>query len=425
MLSASGWGLARRVGFRCGVIVGGLLVFPFPLGVIPKTEIVATWLARPFQWATSWLAGDVFGLQLSDPAAGFAGSGDRAVDYVQVLLIAALGVLGTLVWSIADRRRRSYPRLAAAALVVGRYYLAYMMLTYGISKLLKSQFYDLSPSWLHERLGDGSPMRMLWAFMGYSLPYTVFAGLAETAGGLLLLWRRTATLGAVLVVAVMTNVVMLNLCYDVPVKLFATELLIMGALIARPGARRMIAAALGHAVAELPPRVRMAQRRERIRVAAKLGLIAAMAVNLYLEYHGGNRNDHVHELYGNWEVDQLVADGVERPPLTTDPVRWQTLSINARSAVIWLMTGTREPSILVNRGLYDWKVDAASHTIALTLPGEPRLEETWHYSRPAPDRLVIDGPHGGKSLHVVLHLVPDPLLMTRGFHWINEVPFNR
>lgn len=422
MTSASGWGLARRVGFRFGVIVGGLLVFPFPINVIPKSDVVETWLTWPFQWATIGLA---HALGLPDPAMGATGSGDRMFDHLQLLLIVVLGVLGALVWSIADRRRRAYPRLAAAAIVVLRYYLAYMMLSYGIAKVVKSQFYDLSPSWLHERLGDGSPMRLLWAFMGYSLPYTVFAGLAETVGGLLLLWRRTATLGALVVVAVMTNVVMLNFCYDVPVKLFSTQLLVMAGLIALPGARRMIAAAIGHAVAELPPRVRMARRRERIRAAAKLGLIAAMAVNLYLVFHGPSRNDHVHELYGNWEVDQFVADGVELPPLTTDPVRWQTLSANARFAVIWLISGVREPAITVNRGVYDWKVDAASHTITLTIDADKKLEETWRYSRPAPDRLVIDGVHGGKSLHVALHLVPEPLLLTRGFHWINEVPFNR
>jgi len=38
---------------------------------------------------------------------------------------------------------------------------------------------------------------------------------------------------------------------------------------------------------------------------------------------------------------------------------------------------------------------------------------------------VIDGVHLGRSLHVTLHRHPDGLLVTRGFHWINEVPFNR
>jgi hypothetical protein len=56
--------------------------------------------------------------------------------------------------------------------------------------------------------------------------------------------------------------------------------------------------------------------------------------------------------------------------------------------------------------------------------GIQKREDTWRYSRPTPDRLVIDGVHLGRSLHVALHRAPS-LLMTRGFHWINEVPFHR
>jgi hypothetical protein len=59
-------------------------------------------------------------------------------------------------------------------------------------------------------------------------------------------------------------------------------------------------------------------------------------------------------------------------------------------------------------------VDEAKHT-----------REVWHYTRPAPDRLVIDATHRGKQLHVTLRLAPDPPLMTRGFRWINEAPYNR
>jgi hypothetical protein len=38
---------------------------------------------------------------------------------------------------------------------------------------------------------------------------------------------------------------------------------------------------------------------------------------------------------------------------------------------------------------------------------------------------VLDGVHLGKTLHVTLRLAPDPLLVTRGFHWINDRPFSR
>jgi hypothetical protein len=41
-------------------------------------------------------------------------------------------------------------------------------------------------------------MGILWTFMAASTGYTIFAGLAEAVAGLLLLFRRTSTLGALL-----------------------------------------------------------------------------------------------------------------------------------------------------------------------------------------------------------------------------------
>jgi uncharacterized membrane protein YphA (DoxX/SURF4 family) len=298
-----------------------------------------------------------------------------------------------------------------------------VMLYYGFGKILKLQFPDLTPGWLDRHVGDMSPMGFLWTFMGYSRPYTVFAGIAEVVGGVLLLGRRTATLGALVIVAVMTNVVVLNFCYDVPAKLYALQLLIMAALIAAPNARRLVTAAMGFATPEVEPRPRMSPRWERTERIGKIAVLIAMACNLYVSFSRelAARNVPIHELYGTWIVDSFVADGVEHPPLTTDGDRWNKLSANPTLLWISSMTGERDGSQL--------HVDQATRTIRLARAGQDGAKapepEVWQYARPAPDQLVIDGVHLGKVLHVVLHLAPDSLLVTRGFHWITDVPFVR
>jgi uncharacterized membrane protein YphA (DoxX/SURF4 family) len=418
------WSAARRIGVRFAVVFGALLVYPFPIGVVPKTEDLEIALGKPLEWGAQLLATVVFGLP--EQPTGFNGSGDRTLDYFRLLLVAILAVLATIAWSALDRQRRSYARLAVAAWIVLRYYVASAMVIYGVAKIMKSQFYDLSPGVLHQRLGETPPMKLLWAFMGYSLPYTVFAGLAETVGGALLLWRRTVTLGALLVVGVMANVVLLNFGYDVPVKLFAMQLLVMAVAIAVPDARRLFGAVLGRATPEVPPRTRMSPRFERARLIAKVAMIGSLAVGQYLQFAGQpSRNDHTHELYGNWVVDGFVIDGVEHPPLTTDPVRWESWSANPTYMQIWLMDGTFEGRNGPERGWYGLEVDPAAHTITVTIDSAKQIKETWTYARPTPDRLVIDCVHRGKTLHVTLRREPEGLLMTRGFHWINEVPYNR
>jgi uncharacterized membrane protein YphA (DoxX/SURF4 family) len=419
--SAGEWTAIRRIGFRFGVLVGALIVFPFPIGTIPKTDGFDEVLRAPLRWGVSWLAQNLLGV--ADPSSARTGSSDRTFDYVQLLLIAMLATLGTILWSAVDRRR-AYPRLATGAWVVLRYYLVAEMLIYGFSKIMKSQFPDLPPGWLYQRVGDSAPMRLLWDFMGYSTPYTVFAGLAEAVGGVLLLWRRTATLGALIVIAVMTNVVVMNFCYDVPVKLHATRLLVIAWVIAWPGMRRLLAVVTGGAVPALSPRVRMSRGRERIRIAVKVALIASIAVTAGRWLSGSFRSSPRNELYGTWTVESFVADGVEHPPLTTDPLRWRTWTANSSFTAIWRMDDQRDGPAEPYWGWYTYEVDAPHHTITLTI-GKDRRRETWTYAQPAADRLVIDGVHGGKHLHVTLHREPDGLLMTRGFHWINEVPFNR
>ena len=49
---------------------------------------------------------------------------------------------------------------------------------------------------LIEPFGNFSLMGVLWASIGASRPYEIFAGCAETLGGILLIFPRTTTLGA-------------------------------------------------------------------------------------------------------------------------------------------------------------------------------------------------------------------------------------
>jgi hypothetical protein len=59
----------------------------------------------------------------------------------------------------------------------------------------------------------------------------VFAGMGETVAAAVLVFRRTAMLGAIVGAAVMTNVFMLNMSFDIPVKQFSFHLLAMCGLL--------------------------------------------------------------------------------------------------------------------------------------------------------------------------------------------------
>lgn len=80
-----------------------------------------------------------------------------------------------------------------------------------------------SLSQLATPLGDFGSMRLCWMYMGYSGPYQMFAGMVEVVAGLLLLYRRTVTLGLLIGLGVFSNVMTMNLSYDIPVKGYSME----------------------------------------------------------------------------------------------------------------------------------------------------------------------------------------------------------
>jgi hypothetical protein len=108
-----------------------------------------------------------------------------------------------------------------------------------MNKLVPLQFGSLRLAEMVQPIGEQSPMGLLWRFMAASPAYTMFTGFAEVLAASLLLFRRTAMLGAFLCAGVMANVVALNFCYDVPVKLFSSRLLLMSLFLLAPDVRRL------------------------------------------------------------------------------------------------------------------------------------------------------------------------------------------
>lgn len=410
-MDGESWSPGRRFAFRFGVIAAALamLASGFPFLLVLATGGAYIRLLEAWHRVTCWL-GNLLGLEV--PPLQFTGSGDQLFHYLQLLTIILAAILGALAWTLVSRRR-AHPRLAATATVVLRYYLASVLIGYGMAKVVPMQFPPLFFARYDQAIGEMSPMGLLWSFMGHSQAYTWFAGAAEVVGSVLLLWRRTYVIGALVLVAVMTNVVLLDFCYDVPVKLFSTELLVMLLVLVAPHARRLGAALLGHGTREVAPRVRSTPGVERVRTALKVVVIALIALRAsrFVETSRFMRDTRtLSELHGSWRADRVVIDGVEHPPLLTDDARWRKLIFHEYGMMIRFTTDRRR-----------WvrvDIDEKAHTITLT--GRVR-REVWRYTRPDRDHLIVDTPH----VHAELSLEPPPLLSSHGFHWVQEEPFNR
>ena len=86
--------------------------------------------------------------------------------------------------------------LAVIQLVI-RILLAAGMMPYAISKLMRAQF-QVSPVWYTTPLGDVPTTVLTWAFLGYSPWFQILLGASEFVPAILLFFRRTQTLGAIM-----------------------------------------------------------------------------------------------------------------------------------------------------------------------------------------------------------------------------------
>lgn len=154
------------------------------------------------------------------------GSGDTSFAWAQFYSYLILSLLGCLVWTLLDRKRVKYDILNYILINIVRYNIAMIALNYGIIKLFALQMIYPNLHMMATPLGDLLPMRFSWLFLGYSTPYQVFSGVMEVMVGLLLLNRKTVTLGALMGTAVFTHVFLLNMSYDIPVKLLAMQTVI-------------------------------------------------------------------------------------------------------------------------------------------------------------------------------------------------------
>jgi hypothetical protein len=422
------WSLAKRISFRFVASYFLLYSLGSYIGFLPVIGVVGNWYFRAMQALTVWTARNVLHLSAS-VALVPTGSGDTLRGYVQNFVVLSLAVLGAVVWSILDRRRREYSRAFLWLSAFVRFTLAITMFGYGFAKIIPTQMPAPGPDRWIEPLGEVSPMGLLWTFMGYSYVYQIFTGLGESIGGLLLCFRRTTTAGALLLIAVLSNVVLLNYTFDVPVKLYSTNLLLMVVFLLVPDIKRVLQA-LVLAPRELEPMLtnRLARRIAIVLVCLQLGVAVAGNVARGMTfYRQTSPTGELPALFGVYDVVEFTRNGVAVPPLSTDPTRWSRVAFARLDRVAVRST----PDSVIR---FTTKLDNATKTVSFrgrldsTLKWTFAIEKSQSLFVPSRDeRIVLRGRIGADSIVATLQRVDETrfLLVSRGYHWVQEQPFNR
>ena len=410
------WSLPTRLAFRFSFVYLVLFNFPMSFDFIPGVTAFSGWYEELWRKAAIWAGAHV--LHLSRPVPYIPIGSDTLAQYIQVPLMLALALAAMLVWSVLDRQRREYAWLHQWLRLYARLALGSALLLYGADKVIKSQFPDPFLWRLIQPFGDSNPMGLLWTFMGYSRSYNIFTGLLEMAGGALVMVPRLATLGAFISLGAMANVFMLNISYDVPVKIYSFHLLVLSAFLLMPELRRMGSVFILNRPVQPVAAPPLFQRKW-----LNVGVLGMQLV--LLAYWTGSDLHQAHQrvtqygdlaprppLYGIYSVEEFVVDGQVRPPLFTDEQRWHRFTFDRFN-----LMGIQMASGSVQR--YHGNPDLTARTLQLSKNGEPGWKASFTLETPSPGEVTLNGEMDGKKIQARLRKVDFTFaLYTDNFHWV-------
>ena len=428
------WPLWQRVLFRFFFVYLLLQITPWEwFSEVPGVPFLLRFYQRAVNWAVFASNDRIF--HVRETLVRVNGSGDTSYAWTQLWLFLSLAAIACLVWSVLDRQRREYGRLLYWLRTIVRYYLAAVALSYGIIKLFALQMPFPLLSQLATPLGDLLPMRFSWLFLGYSFPYQFFSGAMETVAGLLLLYRRTVTLGLFAATGAFLNVVMINLSYDVPVKLFSMHLLFSSLFLLALDSRRLLGFLVlnkgaPRTAAYDPPFTMPWQRWGAL--AVKLFLV--WQILLLPMKNGWTRYKAVTApaipgpfARGVYDVRVFVVNGDTITTSNPDTLRWRDViidnagagSVNTRDAVFWRRYG---------RGYFRYRPDTSQRLVSVwktsTIPRDSTFLFTMRYEVPDTSTIRFHTKIRNDSIHVELARVPRHFQLTeRQFHWVSE--YNR
>ncbi|WP_313267328.1 hypothetical protein [Sphingobacterium sp.] len=407
------WPAFRKLGFRFSFIFILSFILVFNNGTYPLYGYISTPLTHFMQRLTPWFAENILGYSY-DHSIFINGSGDTSYAWISLFILLLLALVGAALWSILDRRRASYTILFYWLTTAIRYYIAFMLINYGLIKVFYMQMQPPRLTQLLQPLGEYSPMGLAWTYIGYSQGYNILIGSVEILSGLLL-FRKTVIAGALITVATSINIMAVNYFYDVPVKMVSTALLLFSIFLLLPYLKALFTIfILGKPVQLLPiqqPLFNKSWKRKSLFIAKLTVLLLFMVQQsmgilstkkMIAEYLTKS------PLYGIYRIEQ---SGTQRKSIPED---WRLIvfEINNNKVLIRntdynpqresVVIDTAGKKITLNNYQFDYQINPDGN-ILLTKTFDDHTAQ----------------------IKLIKQDVQAFELMQRKFHWVQEYPYNR
>ncbi|WP_263409022.1 hypothetical protein [Terriglobus tenax] len=356
------------------------------------------------------------------------------------LCLAAGFLLGTLVsWRCGERMAYSNAYRWMRALL--RYRLALALLVYGLLKIFMLQFPLPTVSDLNTQYGDLMQWKIYYLTVGVGkMGYQPLLGGLEIGAALLLLWNRTAIIGACLSGAMLTNIVPANFAYQFGDHVFATILMLFAAVIAAHDGWRLLHLLVLQTAVKADRTKDLSLLMPRLAMCARGGIVTfamlfAGSLSIGLRHSRWPYPDEagMAGMAGVYNVREFSLNGEVLPYTLTGNRRWQDvvfedwntfsvrvnrpMTIEVAKPSIDNPEAQRLYEIAGNGGrhFYSYQENAATRTLLAKGKNDPAEILSLHYSKQPDGSFVLEGKEAsGAKLHIVLERVDKRYLLDAG-----------
>lgn len=361
-------------------------------------------------------------------------------------IVALLALVGTGIWTVRySANNTNYDQLYYWLRVLLRYRLALGIIAYGLIKFFPLQMPYPSLSNLHTNYGDFYGWKIYFHTLGVAQGYEVFLGAVEIASGVLLLFRRTTTFGAGLILGFTGNVFAANFFYDAGEQVYSAYLFIIAGVLFLYDAPRLYRLLIQkkYTAANAFKPVFATNTLRKARGILKTGAVVFIVLLAFATYTNFTKAPYkipstpgLTGAYGFYNVREFRFNNQLIPYSTTDSNRWQnvifekwaTSSIKiARPVTIDNSTGDTyhkadidrnfESAGVGGRHYYAYEADTVQHSLLFRNKNPHHAGELYklHYNFLNDSTIVLQGVNEkNDSIYAVLDRINRKYMLFEG-----------
>jgi hypothetical protein len=343
-------------------------------------------------WPFNYFAVDIIGWLnkhfFHQPFWGRIPSSDNYLAIVTVFFCLILAVVIAFAWTLTEKGRK-FPSFVKYSYTFARYYLAFILLIYAAYKFFGIQF-DIPDTSLIMPLGTISAHTLFWNFMGASVSYSYFAGFLEFSAAALLLFRRTSTVGGIIALPVLINVLMLDAAYDTWLKLEVFSLVLFSLFILIPDVKSLFRFFVLKQNSS-PPLAAVplfeSKKYKWLQYAIKL-LFVVFTVLAFAKEQLSNtesvRDSPYSNIVGIHQIKDLYINGQAPKVAVNDSLTWTKFAIDAYSSLL-------VQTVNGSQVWYMLKVDARQKLLKYNSWTDTTTKYQLHYTSIKPNERLFEG----------------------------------